>query len=376
MAVPSCAYLLRVALLALCTVPALLVATAARSASADERLALTGLRFAPTLDRASDVAALEADSLEAPAVSPPLAGRIGDALTEAGAALRPLVDKAAELASGVPKPSLDDGAALARDVATRMRHAVFEPIWETYATGPGDEPEEERLPAILAATTPALRAQYDQILRDAVDADDPFEEFNRVMFGLNDRLRHNILYPVTNFYLRVTTPPFQQGVRNFFANLREPVTIASSLLEGQLSEAGVATARFGINTTVGIVGVLDPATRMGFRKNPHDLEEALCVSGLPSGPYLVLPIFGPGTLRDAAGRISTLIAYREAMGSMLYVTYRLTDIAVRSIDVQKQLDRLDATSLDPYVAQRVFVLSTRALDCGRQAQVSSEYFHK
>jgi phospholipid-binding lipoprotein MlaA len=222
----------------------------------------------------------------------------------------------------------------------------------------------------------ALRVQYDEAMRTALQADDPLEEFNRTMFGLNDRLRHNILYPVTSFYLRVTSPPFQQGVRNFFANLRMPVTIASNLLEGQFGEAGVATLRFGINSTVGVVGVLDPATRMGLRATPRDLEEALCVYGVTPGPYLVLPLFGPGTFRDAAGRIIAVVAYNAAMGPAIYVSYRLTDIAVRSIDVQNQLDRLNATSVDPYVAQRVFVLSTRALDCGRQAEVSREYFHK
>jgi phospholipid-binding lipoprotein MlaA len=213
-------------------------------------------------------------------------------------------------------------------------------------------------------------------LRAAIDADDPLEEFNRVMFGMNDRLRNRILYPVTHFYLQVTSPPVQQGVRNFFANLREPVTIASSLLEGQFAAAGTATARFGINTTIGLIGIMDPATAMGYRANPRDLEEALCVHGVPAGPYLVLPLFGPGTIRDAAGRIATVIAYYEAMGSTLYVPYRITDIAVRSIDVQGQLDRLNATSLDPYVAQRVLVLSARALDCGRQSEVGREYFHK
>jgi phospholipid-binding lipoprotein MlaA len=399
MAVPPSSCRRRVAFLALCTVSvlavALLLAAPAQSAGDDERPLLPGLHFATSLDRAADAAvpdSASADSAapvfatpESPADSPPLSERIGDTLTKAvdgaGAAMRPLVDKAGELAGRVSAPSLEDGTALASDLATRVQHGVLEPIWETYAAGPGEDAEEdERLPAVLAAAPPAmrdaLRAQYDEALRNAIDADDPLEEFNRVMFGLNDRLRQNILYPVTSFYLRVTTPPFQQGVRNFFANLREPVSIASSLLEGQFADAGIATARFGINSTAGIVGVLDPATRMGLPKNPRDVEEAFCLYGLPSGPYLVLPILGPGTLRDAAGRLSTLIAYSQAMGSTVYIAYRLTDIAVRSIDVQKQLDRLNASSLDPYVAQRVFVLSTRALDCGRQAQVSSEYFHK
>jgi phospholipid-binding lipoprotein MlaA len=390
MAVAPSSCLLRVVLLALCTVPVLavglLLAAPAQSAGESEPRLLPGLRFAPSLDRAADVPAPQPASTETSSGSLSLHDSIGDALSQAAdgaaAALRPLLDRATEMARDVEAPSLDAGAALALDLATKVQRGIIAPIWETYLAGPGegdDAADADRPPAMLAAAPAmrdALRVQYDEAMRTALQADDPLEEFNRTMFGLNDRLRHNILYPVTSFYLHVTSPPFQQGVRNFFANLRMPVTIASNLLEGQFGEAGVATLRFGINSTVGVVGVLDPATRMGLRATPRDLEEALCVYGVTPGPYLVLPLFGPGTFRDAAGRIITVVAYNAAMGPAIYVSYRLTDIAVRSIDVQNQLDRLNATSVDPYVAQRVFVLSTRALDCGRQAEVSREYFHK
>ncbi len=390
MAVPhSCRF--RVALLALCAAPALaavlLLAVPAPAQPADESALprLPALRFAPSLDRAGDVAVPLSASIEEATDAPPLYEGIGDAVAKAvgsaGAALRPLVETAVELAGNASAPSLEDGAALAYDLAARLQRGVLAPIWESFLAGPEDGAEDgdPPLPAMLAmapSMRDSLRVQYESALQAAIDADDPLEEFNRLMFGLNDRLRHNILNPVTGFYLRSTTPPVQQGVRNFFANLREPVTIASNLLEGQFADAGIATARFGINSTVGIVGVLDPASRMGLRANPRDLEEALCVYGVPSGPYLVLPLFGPGTIRDAAGRIATVVAYYEAMGVTAYVPYRLSDIAIRSIDVQKQLDRLNATSVDPYVAQRVFVLSTRALDCGRQSAVAREYFHK
>lgn len=181
---------------------------------------------------------------------------------------------------------------------------------------------------------------------------------------------------MTDFYLQVTTPPVQAGVRNFFANLREPVTIASSLLEGELGDAGNATARFGLNTTVGIVGIFDPATTMGYPAKARDLEETLCVYGLPSGPYLVLPIFGPGTIRDAAGRLATLVAYYEAMGAPIYIPYRVTDIAIQSIDIQRKLTQLDAISIDPYVAQRAIYLTAHKLNCGRQGPVEREFFTK
>jgi phospholipid-binding lipoprotein MlaA len=365
----------------------LLAWSAAPFAAAQERS--PQLRFATILDRRPDgvAAPVPANAEELPE-SPTVYDQLGDAMSaivdSAGAAMRPLAET---LTGPEARQSYDDAMALARDLAATVQHTVVDPILalvvapdaEQDAVAEREPPEDRRLAAMLAAG-PSMRdarlVQYDDALRAAIDADDPLEEFNRVMFGMNDRLRNRILYPVTHFYLQVTSPPVQQGVRNFFANLREPVTIASSLLEGQFAAAGTATARFGINTTIGLIGIMDPATAMGYRANPRDLEEALCVHGVPAGPYLVLPLFGPGTIRDAAGRIATVIAYYEAMGSTLYVPYRITDIAVRSIDVQGQLDRLNATSLDPYVAQRVLVLSARALDCGRQSEVGREYFHK
>ena len=195
--------------------------------------------------------------------------------------------------------------------------------------------------------------------------------------GGNDRLRLRLLHPVTDFYLRVTSPPVQAGVRRFFSNLREPVTIASSLLEGELYDAGNATARFGLNTTLGIIGIFDPAARMGYPPRARDLEETLCVYGLPSGPYLVLPILGPGTIRDAAGRLATLVVYYEAMGASLYVPYRITDIALQSIDIQDKLTQLNSISIDPYVTQRVIYLTARSLNnCGQQATVEREFSTK
>ncbi len=115
---------------------------------------------------------------------------------------------------------------------------------------------------------------------------------------------------------------------------------------------------------------------MGYPRKMRDLEETLCLYGLPSGPYLVLPIFGPGTIRDAAGRLATLVAYYEAMGAPLYVPYRITDIALQSIDIQDKLTQLNSISVDPYVTQRAIYLTGRSLNCGQQVTVEREFFMK
>ena len=147
-----------------------------------------------------------------------------------------------------------------------------------------------------------------------VDDSDPLEGLNRAMFKLNNSLRANVFEPVSDLYHRWAPPPVQTGVHNFFANLREPVTAVSHLLEGRVQGAVGAAARFGINTVIGIAGVFDPATPMGFPAQPRNLEQTLCAYRLPAGPYVVLPILGPATVRDSVGRLATAVAYYQEIG--------------------------------------------------------------
>jgi phospholipid-binding lipoprotein MlaA len=339
-----------------------LVAIAAQTYGAVDETAI-----APSLRAAEDV-------INAPATQQVFA-RIGDAASPlasaAGATIRPIVEGVAALAT---RPwaiqSYEAARAAAADLATGLRHRMVDPFLTTVSDG-------QHPPVLLATTTREGNfGPLDETVRAAVEAEDPLEGFNRYMFELNERLRLRLFHPVTDFYVRVTSPPVQAGVRHFFSNLREPVTIASSLLQGNLDDAGNATARFSINTTIGIIGFFDPAASMGYPRKMRDLEETLCLYGLPSGPYLVLPIFGPGTIRDAAGRLATLIAYYEAMGASLYVPYRITDIALQSIDIQDKLTQLNSISIDPYVTQRVIYLTARSLNCGQQATVEREFFTK
>src|SRR6185437_14849700 len=168
--------------------------------------------------------------------------------------------------------------AMARYLGSRMRRSLVDPVVAA-AAGRGTTPEAVAgasrhtgaTPAILPAAAvvpPALPEHLEDRLREAAAVDDPLEEFNRLMFEVNVRLRARLIHPVTDFYLRVTTPPVQAGVRNFFANLREPATIASSLIEGDFADAGNASARFGINSTIGVGGVFDPATELGYPSRP------------------------------------------------------------------------------------------------------------
>jgi phospholipid-binding lipoprotein MlaA len=208
------------------------------------------------------------------------------------------------------------------------------------------------------------------------DEGDPLEPFNRMMFALNWRLRRDVFDPASDAYRGWASPGVQASVHNFFANLREPLTIASDLLEGRLGEAGNAAARLGINTTIGIAGVSDQAAALGYPSSPRNLEQTLCAYRLPTGPYLVLPVLGPATLRDSVGRLAAAVAYYEVMGLPLYVPYRLTDIALQYSDLKDKIRFVDSLSADPYLAQRTAYLSTRTLSCEGQALADKEFFEK
>jgi len=222
----------------------------------------------------------------------------------------------------------------------------------------------------------AIPGVPDSDIMRNLDGSDPLEPFNRLMFRLNGGLQAKLLDPISRLYLENTSPEVQYGVGNFFRNLREPATFVSSALEGQLNDAGTAAARFGINTTLGIAGFRDPATELGYTVRPRNFEETLCVYELPSGPYLVLPILGPATLRDAAGRIATVVMYFEVMGASVYIPYRISDITVQYTNVKEKIDAVNQLAPDPYQTQKALYLALRELSCGRQAVAYREFFTK
>ena len=129
---------------------------------------------------------------------------------------------------------------------------------------------------------------------------DPWEPVNRAVFRFNDTLDTYALKPVAKGYDRVMPKFLNDGVTNVFNNLGEPKNLVNNILQGKLHDAGVDLGRFLMNTTVGVVGVFDVATRMGLQRNDEDFGQTLGVWGVQSGPYVMLPLFGPSTLRDGS----------------------------------------------------------------------------
>ena len=128
---------------------------------------------------------------------------------------------------------------------------------------------------------------------------DPFESTNRIVFVISDDLDTMIIRPVAEIYRDVTPRFVKNSITNFFYNLSEVDTIINQLLQGKIVLAGQDSLRFLINSTIGIVGFVDVATRVGFERHDEDFGQTLGYWGVPAGPYVFLPVIGPSTIRDS-----------------------------------------------------------------------------
>ena len=135
---------------------------------------------------------------------------------------------------------------------------------------------------------------------------DPLQSFNRSIYKFNDTLDRAVLKPVAQGY-RFVTPHFvRTGVRNFFSNLDDVTVSVNDVLQGKVSQGGHDALRVVLNTTLGVLGFVDVATGAGFEKHNEDFGQTLGAWGVGSGPYLVLPLLGPSTVRDTFGRVGDL----------------------------------------------------------------------
>lgn len=135
------------------------------------------------------------------------------------------------------------------------------------------------------------------------DVNDPLEPINRGIFAFNDFADTYVMRPIAVGYQWLFPAVIRTGVNNFFDNIGYPVDIVNALLQGKFAQAASDSARFGINTTLGFAGFLDPATDAGLAKNDEDFGQTLGVWGVPDGPYLVIPFFGPRTARSFGGNL-------------------------------------------------------------------------
>lgn len=182
---------------------------------------------------------------------------------------------------------------------------------------------------------------------------DPWEKFNRATFAFNDKVDKTVARPVARTYTRAVPQHARTGIHNFIENLGEPIDIVNDVLQAKGSQTLKDTGRFLINSTFGLLGFFDVASHVGLPNHDEDLGQTLATWGVPSGPYLVLPILGPSTVRDASGRY--LDTYLDPTWNNIPVRYRNGSYVVEGVDTRAGLMNLNSTidsAYDPYTFVR------------------------
>jgi phospholipid-binding lipoprotein MlaA len=177
-------------------------------------------------------------------------------------------------------------------------------------------------------------------------ASDPLEPMNRGIYKFNDALDRAALKPAAKAYVKITPSWFRTGVGNFFTNLSGPTTIVNQLLQGKIVAAGQDTLRLMINTTLGWGGVLDVASGARLPMHEEDSGQTLGRWGVPAGPYLMLPLVGPATLRDAPARIAD--EFLRPLHWYNRNNLRWSSLALSLLDTRARLLPLDKTLEETY----------------------------
>jgi phospholipid-binding lipoprotein MlaA len=195
----------------------------------------------------------------------------------------------------------------------------------------------------------------------ASDPRDPIEPVNRAVFGFNQGLDRKLLRPVAEGYVAHVAQPVRSCVSNVFANLADLFTSANQLLQGEPRKAVSDISRFGLNTTVGVLGCFDPATAMGLPKHKRDFGETLALWGAPPGPFVVLPLFGPSTVRDTVGSVPTMMLdpVSHISSAPVAVGVAGTKTVSTRASLLKATDLVDQAALDPYLFTRDAYLAHR-----------------
>ncbi len=156
--------------------------------------------------------------------------------------------------------------------------------------------------------TPQREFEMNLAADGILDVYDPWQPVNRAVYNFNTVFDRYVFLPLVGGYRAVTPDPVEGSVSNFFENLREIKYFFNNLLQGNISGSGITLGRFAVNSTVGLLGLFDPATEMGLYSQEEDFGQTLGAWGVGTGPYLVLPIFGPSNLRDTGGLTVDAIA--------------------------------------------------------------------
>lgn len=207
---------------------------------------------------------------------------------------------------------------------------------------------------------------------------DPLEKMNRPIFAFNMALDDYFITPLVRGYRAVIPTPIRTGLGNFLDNLKHPLYIGNSLLQGNWSNAGNLTKRMTMNTLFGFFGFLDPAEKAGITAEKADFGQTLGVYGLGTGPYLVLPVLGPSDFRDGIGTAVDALAMPidyalKDEPALIYTRIGLTALSNREA-MDDLLTSLRADSMDYYSVLRTMYLQNRAQKVAKDDQPAAYEF--
>jgi len=204
---------------------------------------------------------------------------------------------------------------------------------------------------------------------------DPYESTNRSFFASHQVLYRNVIRPVVVFYNRAVPEPARDGVHNFLVNVDLPVTFANDLLQGEVAKSGQTLARFTVNSTAGIGGLIDVAGKIGIPEHETDFADTMADYGVGEGPYLYVPVLGPSVPRELAGKIID-----SAFDPLTYVTYGASIFVSIGRNGATYVDRrsrgaattdeIEKISSDPYATTRLLYQRHLAAEASHSASDS------
>ncbi len=190
---------------------------------------------------------------------------------------------------------------------------------------------------------------------------DPFEETNRSIYEFNESLDSNVLEPVSRAYKNNIPEAAQKGIGNFLDNLGDVSTLANQILQFKPIESAETLARILVNTTIGLGGLFDVASDMGLVTEDEDFGQTMAVWGVEQGPYVVLPLLGPSTVRDGIGTYVDLTSPANMVDEIGEVGVSVINVVDKRVDLLPITDILDQSD-DPYITMRSSYLQKRNND--------------
>lgn len=269
---------------------------------------------------------------------------------------------AGDVATAVPAaadatPAAADPAPAAPAVAASLAHA--EQV--AHAAAADDDIEIGDL-----ASDDALELELDE---RPTSFPDPFESMNRRTLSLNQTVDRWVVEPVADAYGYVMPARAKQSVRDFLANLESPAIFVNDVLQGEIGNAAITVARFSVNTVFGIAGLFDPASGIGLERHDADFGQTLARNGVGSGPFLIVPLLGPTTVRDGVGTLVDIALQPTIylLGPTPLVVASVQEGTVGLTLREKHgddLERLEQASLDYYAALRSAYYQDRMAQLG------------